>query len=246
MSIMSSFKTHALAGILMALPFLPNFFYLFFAVIGASIPDMDHEHNRNKVYAMFFMGIVISLLLVILKGSIISGVIIIFISIIFYFSKHRGFTHSIAGATVICILLLLMMMGFLPVVTSLASYAGYMMSNNLLVFIILALLGYFVISRKVLVYYIIVLAVSLFIAPVNIANIDWFMIFVMLFVGAISHMILDLTTPSGLAVFWPVSNEVYHRNVAVLCGVIWLIFAIYYVVTFGSIFESLSFLWGYF
>ena len=242
---MSSFKTHALAGILMALPFVPNLFYLFFAVIGASIPDMDHKHNKNKVHIMFLMGIIISLLLILLKGSVISGIIVMFVAIIFYFSKHRGFTHSIVGATIICLLLLFMMMGFLPVVTSIANYVGYVMPNNLSVFVILSLLGYFVISRRVLTYYVIVLAASLFIAPVNIASIDWVMIFVMLFIGVISHMILDLRTPSGLAVFWPISNEVYHKKVAFIFVLIWVFFAVYYVVRFGTIFESFGFLLNY-
>ena len=135
---MSSYKTHALAGILLAFPFVPSFFYLFFAVIGASIPDMDHDNNKNKVNSMFLVGVIISLLLIILKGSILSGLIIILLAVTFYFSKHRGLTHSIVGVTVICLLLLFMMMGFLPIVTSLAEYAHYALPNNLSIFVILS------------------------------------------------------------------------------------------------------------
>lgn len=243
---MSSYKTHALAGMIMALPFIPSFFYLFFAIIGASIPDMDHKYNKNKVHVMFLTGIIISLLLIILKGSIISGVIIIFLSAIFYFSKHRGFTHSIIGGSMICILLLFMMMGFLPVISSLASYVGYVLPNNLSVFVILSLLGFFVVSRKVLAYYIMLLAALLFITPINIEYIDWVMVFVMLFIGVISHLVLDLSTPSGLAVFWPLTNEVYHRNVACIILLLWFITMIVYVACFGSVFESYGFILSYF
>ena len=230
---MSSYKTHALAGILLAFPFVPSFFYLFFAVIGASIPDMDHDNNKNKVNSMFLVGVIISLLLIILKGSILSGLIIILLAVTFYFSKHRGLTHSIVGVTVICLLLLFMMMGFLPIVTSLAEYAHYALPNNLSIFVILSLLGYFVVSRKVLTYYVILLATCLFLAPVNIDFINWRLIFIMLFLGAMSHIILDLSTPSGLAVFWPLSDKVYHKRLAILFVGIWLFLAISYVYTFG-------------
>ena len=232
---MSSYRPHALAGIILAFPFIPSFFYLFFAVIGASIPDMDHDNNKNKVNSMFLVGIIISLLLVILKGSMLSGLIIILLAITFYYSKHRGLTHSFAGIIVICLLLLFMMMGFLPVVTSLAEYANYMLPNNLSIFIILSLLGYFVVSRKVLTYYEIILAVCLFLAPVNIDVINWRLIFIMLFLGAVSHLILDLWTPSGLAVFWPLTERVYHKRLAIIIIALWLFLAVSYVYAFGHI-----------
>lgn len=232
---MSSYKTHALAGIILALPFIPSFFYLFFALIGASIPDMDHKHNKNKVNSMFFVGIIISLLLFILKGSMLSGLIIVLLAVTFYYSKHRGLTHSLIGVTVICFLLLFMMMGFLPVITALADYANYVMPNNLAIFVMLSLLGYFVVSRKVLTYYEIVLAVCLFLAPVNISIIDWRLIFIMLFLGAMSHLILDLLTPSGLAVFWPLSDVEYHKRLAFVFIAIWLFLAVTYVNEFGHI-----------
>ncbi len=234
-NIMSSYKAHALAGIILAFPFIPTFFYLFFAVIGASIPDMDHDHNKNKVNSMFLVGIIISLLLFILKGSMLSGLIIVLLAITFYYSKHRGLTHSIAGITVICLLLLFMMMGFLPVVTSLAEYANYVMPNNLSVFVLLSLLGFFVVSRKVLTFYEILLAICLFLAPVNIDVINWRLVFIMLFIGAVSHLILDLWTPSGLAVFWPVSEEVFHKKTAMLFLGIWLFLAASYIAAFGHI-----------
>lgn len=232
---MSSYKAHALAGIILAFPFIPSFFYLFFAVIGASIPDMDHENNKNKVNSMFLIGIIISLLLLILKGSMMSGLIIVLLAITFYYSKHRGLTHSLVGITVICLLLLFMMMGFIPVVTSLAEYAHYVMPNNLAIFLLLSLLGYFVVSRKVLTYYEILLAVCLFLAPVNIDVINWRLIFIILFLGALSHLILDLWTPSGLAVFWPLSEKEYHKHLAVVFIAIWLFLAASYVYAFGHI-----------
>ena len=232
---MSSYKEHALAGIILAFPFIPSFFYLFFAVIGASIPDMDHDNNKYKVNSMFLIGIIISLLLIILKGSILSGLIIILLAITFYYSKHRGLTHSLVGITVLCLLLSFMMMGFLPVVTSLAEYANYVMPNNLSIFIILSLLGYFVVSRKVLTYYEVILAICLFLAPVDISVINWRLIFIMLFLGAVSHLILDLFTPAGLAVFWPLSDKEYHRKLGIIFIGIWLFLAISYVYAFGHI-----------
>lgn len=244
--VMSSYKAHALAGIIMALPFIPSFFYLFFAIIGASIPDMDHKHNKNKVHVMFLVGIIVSLLLIILKGSITPGVIIIFLSCVFYFSKHRGFTHSFVGGSMICVLLLFMMMAFLPVINGIASYVGYALPNNLSIFVILALLGFFVVSRRVLVYYILLLAVLLFVTPINVAVIDWGMVFAMLFVGVVSHLFLDLLTPSGLAVLWPLNNVVYHKSFAYVIFVLWVVALVLYVSFYGHIFQSFGFLLSYF
>ena len=244
--VMSSYKAHALAGIVMALPFIPSFFYLFFAIIGASIPDMDHKHNKNKVHVMFLVGIIVSLLLILVNGSVMPGVIIIFLSCVFYFSKHRGFTHSFVGGSMICVLLLFMMMAFLPVISSVASYTGYALPNNLSIFVILVLLGFFVVSRRVLVYYILLLAVLLFVTPINVAVIDWGIVFAMLFVGVVSHLFLDLLTPSGLAVLWPLNNVVYHKSFAYVIFVLWVVALVLYVSVYGHIFQSFGFLLSYF
>ena len=74
---MSSFRSHALAGLLFGLPFVSNIFYLFFALLGASIPDLDHQNNKRKVYSMIGIGVVLSVLLLFLNGDVLSGLILI-------------------------------------------------------------------------------------------------------------------------------------------------------------------------
>jgi inner membrane protein len=86
-----------------------------------------------------------------------------------------------------------------------------------------------------LTYYEILLAVCLFLAPINIDVINWRIVFIMLFLGALSHLILDLYTPSGLAVFWPLSDEVYHKKLAIIVVAVWLFLAVSYVYAFGHI-----------
>lgn len=239
---MSSYRNHAIAGIIFALPFIPSFFYLFIALIGASIPDMDHNTNNIKVYSMFIVGLVLSVLLFFVDGVSLSALIILVLAILFYFSKHRGFTHSLLGVIILSFLFMLMFMGFIPVLSRLSLYLGYSIPSNLMLFIILALMGYFVVSRRYLLHYLAVLALYLLVFPVDYSLIQWNVCFLMLFIGGFSHIILDLWTPKGIKVFKPFVNTTYHRSLAVIFVAIWIIasfFAMWHYGTFITLFHPI-------
>lgn len=234
MYLLSSYKTHAIAGILFALPFVPSVFYLFFALLGASIPDMDHHNNNNKVLSMFLVGILLSVLLFFLDGVSLSGLIIISLAIVFYLSKHRGFTHTLIGVIVLSFLFMLMVMGFIPVFYRLSLLLNISIPSNIVFFIVLSLIGYFIVSRRFLLVYILFLAVYLLVIPVDYSMIQWNMVFLILLVGALSHITLDLWTPAGLAVFKPISNVKFHRKLAVLFVGIWIVLSFVVLWKYGS------------
>ncbi len=234
---MSSYKPHAIAGIIFALPFVPSIFYLFFALIGASIPDMDHNANKNKVYSMFIIGVILSILLFIYNGSIISCLIIISLAIIFCLSKHRGFTHTFLGIIILSFLFMLMVMGFLPVFSKFSIDVGLNISSNVLLFIIMAIVGYFVVNRRYFIIYLLALAVYMVFIPLDYTQINWITIFCMLFLGALSHIVLDLWTPAGLKVFEPFSNIKFHKNMALFLIIIWGIISIYFLYSFNPFFN---------
>lgn len=218
----------------MALPFAPSLFYLFFALFGASIPDLDHNANTNKIYTMLVVGIILSVLLFFYNGVSLSGLILICLAIIFYFSKHRGFTHSFFGIVVLSALFLFMIMGFLPIL------ARFGIPSTICLFIVMALVGYLIISRRVLSLYMIVLIIYLVLSPVNYLTLNWSIIFLMLFIGAFSHLVLDLLTPSGLSVFWPISDTKFHKSLGYILLLCWLLTSIFFVCKFGIISPNLS------
>lgn len=225
-SSMSNFKIHALAGILFGLPFVPSVFYLFFALLGASIPDLDHKNNENKVYSMFVVGVILAVILSIGGLMNISALIIILLAVIFYLSKHRGFTHTFIGICVLSFLFTLVVMGFIPLINDLLIINEFAWSNTILLFLVMVLVGFFVISRKYYLLYVTVLAIYLILFPVDYSNIDGMLILTMFLIGAISHIILDLCTSSGVSVFKPLSNKKYHKSLAILLFSIWIILSI--------------------
>ncbi|MBO7718752.1 MAG: metal-dependent hydrolase [Methanosphaera sp.] len=223
---MSNYRAHAIAGIIMALPFVPNLFYLFFALIGASICDLDHENNTHKVNSMMITGLALSLILFFFNASSISAVLLIVLSIIFYISKHRGFTHTLLGVVLLPALFLFMIMGFISFFNRIFLIMNYPIPHLLVLFVTMAIVGFFVISRKYYILYFMVLGVYLYVVPLDYSAINWTASWIMLFVGAMSHIILDLLTPAGLNLFEPFSPVECHKKWALFFVVIWIILSI--------------------
>ncbi len=234
---MSSYREHALAGLIFTLPFIPSLFYLFFGLLGASIADMDHNNNNRKVYTMLVCGIVISVLLYFLDGSLLSGLIIVALALIFYFSRHRGFTHTIFGSILLSILFTLMILGFVPVFSNLSVLLDISVHSSLCVFIIMALLGYFVVSRRYLLLYILVLAVYLVFIPVDLLEFSFLRIFLSFFIGSFSHIILDLLTPAGLSLLEPFSKRKFHRELGFILIGVWIVASIGFILSQNSLFS---------
>ncbi|MBQ6443856.1 MAG: metal-dependent hydrolase [Methanosphaera sp.] len=233
---MSNYRTHAIAGIVMALPFVPDIFYLFFALIGASICDLDHDNNRHKVNSMMITGVVLSVILFFFNSSSISALILVILSMIFYISKHRGFTHTLLGIILLPALFLFMIMGFISFFNRIFLILNIPIPHMLVLFVTMAIAGFFVISRKYYILYFIVLGLYLYVIPLDYSTINWTMALVMLFVGAMSHIILDLLTPAGLNLFEPFSSVECHKKWALGFVVIWIIMALFVSLHHGLFF----------
>jgi len=242
---MSSYKNHAIFGILLALPLIPDPLYLFFALLGASIPDLDHENNTNKVLDMFMVGVVLSVLLFFFNGFHLGGLLLVLVALIFYVSKHRSFTHTLVGILMLSSIFTLMIMGFIPTVTYFGVFMGLSLPSNMVLFIALAIVGYFVVSRKILLMYLLVLGLYLIIFPKNYLMLNWTFVGVMFMTGALSHLILDLWTPQGLKLFLPVSEKTYHKKMALLLLSLWIVCCIYLVLVNGSLFSNLIHIFTY-
>lgn len=185
------------------------------------------------------VGVVLSVLLFFLNGAYVGGMLLVLLALIFYVSKHRSFTHTLIGIFMLSSIFTLMIIGFLPTITYFGVFMGLSLPNNMILFITLAIVGYFVVSRKVLLMYLILVGVYLIIFPVDYLMLNWYFVFIMFIIGSLSHLILDLWTPHGLKLCLPISEKTYHKKVALLLLSLWLVFCLYLVHINGSLFSNL-------
>lgn len=219
---MPSYKKHVLFSIIIALPFIQDVFYLSLAVIGASIIDMDHHVKKNNLIIMAIFGVILSLLLYILKLPILIGIILIIMALIFYISKHRGFTHSIFGTILFSIFLTFFVLGLNSVLSN------FNLENKLPLILISIILGIIVLNKKILLPFIILVPLGIILTPYN--DISLYYVFLALFVGCISHIILDLFTPSGINLLNPLSSKKFKKNSGLFLFILWIlgIFVFYF------------------
>lgn len=221
---MPSYKKHTIFALFMALPlfmvspFFPDIFYLSLAVLGSSIIDMDRGVNNRNLFYMLFSGVILTLVLYILKLDINLGIILITLSLIFLLSKHRGFMHSIFG--------IITMGAFLAIFVS-GSYflLDKFLDPRLILIIIALILGFIILNKKILPIFVILVVWGLIIIPR--ATFSPYYAFGFLFLGGLSHIILDLFTPSGVELFNPLSPRRYRKGTA-----LWLITFYVLVVAF--------------
>jgi len=236
-------------------------------VIGASLPDFDHNIKKSNIYKMIIVGLISFIILYIAKLPYFIGIIFLIIPIIFYFSNHRGFTHSILGIFLLSIILsIVIIMGiflicpfleYLAIINNLESYflisatiiilgLGILAINKNLIlpFIVLFLLGviflpieYYSFFTTSNISYSLIDSLTYFINTkivVNILNshdlffIIWMMFyfFLPLFLGFLTHLILDSLTPAGIELFRPFSSKKIHKKFAVFCLMLILVLTI--------------------
>ena len=83
-------------------------------------------------------------------------------------------------------------------------------NHYLLMAVLIVLLSFLFLNRKLLIIFIPLFFISLFIMPV--AEISYIEIVLSLFVGVFSHIVLDSFTPAGIKIFAPLSSRKVYRN----------------------------------
>ena len=217
---MPSYKKHALFSLIIALPFFQDIFCLSLAVIGASIIDMDHHVKKNNLILLAVFGILISIILYILKIPFLIGISLIVMALIFYLSKHRGFSHSLFGTLVLSFLLSFFILGFY------ALFYGFI-NSKLFTIIISFILGIIVLNKKILLPFIILSSVGIIIAPDS--NLNFYYVFLALLLGSLSHVLLDLFTPMGIELFNPLSSRKFKKGFGSLLFILWAFSAFIFV-----------------
>lgn len=205
-------------------------------LIGANIPDFDHKFKKDNVYKLIILGLIVFISLYILKLPYLIGLIIVFLGACFYFSEHRSFTHSIFGVIILTSAVSLIIIWAFQLVINLTDLQNY----YLIMAILIALLSFLFLNKKVLLIFLPLFFISLFV--LNTGNISYIEIVLSLFLGLFSHIVLDSFTPAGIKIFAPLSSKKVYKNFGKVFILIIIVLAIlYHAPFFFNLFEQYLF-----
>ena len=147
---------------------------------------------------------------------------IVFLGVTFYFSEHRSFTHSIFG-----VLTLTSTVSLILIWGSQLINAVTVLDNHYLLFaILIALLSFLFLNKKLLMVFLPLFFISLFVFPTF--EVSYIEIVLSLFLGLFSHIVLDSFTPAGIKIFAPLSSKKVRRNFGVSMIFLLIFFSILY------------------
>ncbi len=203
---MSSYKGHSIFALVLSLMFFHNPLTIALTLVGANIPDFDHKFKKDNVYKIIILGLIVFISLYILKLPYYIGLIIVFLGVTFYFSEHRSFTHSIFGVLTLTAAVALVLIW----ASQLILEVTVIDNRYLMMAILIALLSFLFLNRKLLMVFLPLFFIGLFILPA--VEISYIEIVLSLFLGIFSHIVLDSFTPAGIKIFAPVSSRKVYRN----------------------------------
>ena len=203
---MSSYKGHSIFALILSVMFFHSPLLIALTLIGANIPDFDHKFKKDNVYKLIILGLIVFISLYILKLPYFIGLIIVFLGACFYFSEHRSFTHSIFGAVILTASVSLIIIWSFQLVIGLTNLKNY----YFIMAILITLLSFLFLNKKVLMVFLPVFFISLFVLPTK--NITYLEIVFSLLIGLFSHIVLDSFTPAGIKIFAPISSKKVYSN----------------------------------
>ncbi|WP_458455344.1 metal-dependent hydrolase [Methanobrevibacter sp.] len=203
---MPSYKGHSIFAFLLACMFFNNPLSIALTFIGANIPDFDHKFKTENVYKMIILGLIVFFSLYILKLPYFLGMIIVFLGVTFYFSEHRSFTHSLFGVLTLTSAVGLILIWALELIIAVTPFNNQYQILGILI----ALVSFLFLNRKLLMIFLPLFFLSLFIFPNG--NFSYLEIVLALFLGIFSHVVLDSFTPAGIKIFAPISSKKVYRN----------------------------------
>lgn len=239
-------------------------------LIGANLPDFDHNIKKINLYKMEIVGLILFISFYIANLPYFIGIILCILPIIFYFSNHRGFTHSLIGIIILSILIfLIVVMAVYNLSPFLTSFGLGTIENTsfpleiLPISLIIIVLAILTLNKKIITPFLVLFLIGILffpegfstysitfyngfysyihslisiipitsINPINIIfNYNFYviisLIFLPLFLGFLSHLILDSLTPAGIELFRPISSKKIHKKFAITSMIFLAILAI--------------------
>jgi len=231
---------------ILSLLFFPNPISIAIAIIGANLPDFDLDVKKINLYRIEIIGLILFIVLYIANLPYFIGIIFCILPIIFYFSKHRGFTHSLLGIAILSIFLfLVIVMGvaiFSPILSSFELFNQRFSSELIVISLIIMGLAILTLNKKLIAPFLALFLIgilflpdglSMYYAPfynnfysyisviVPVVSYNSYKLLMLilfpLFLGSLSHLILDSLTPLGIELFRPFSSKKVHKIFAFIC-----------------------------
>lgn len=180
-------------------------------------------------------GALISVILYHFNLPFYLGIVIIALSLIFFFSSHRGFTHSFLGIILQSLAIGLMLFLASQLLLELNLFNAKIVVISLIVLFIAILF----VNKKVL--FVVFILIMFSIWKFNTFDISFITCIFPVFLGLLSHMILDSFTPSGVRPFIPFSNKKFYKNFGIAMIIILaIIFILIFTNNFDNIFEVMN------
>jgi inner membrane protein len=199
----------------MIFPFFPDVYYLSLAVVGASVVDLDTSFRYRNLVLMALAGGILALILQFFKITPFPGILLISIALFFFVAQHRGFVHSIFGTGLAAACLALFVISFQNILGSLTPDLRVSFLLTSLV------LGIIVLNRGLLILYALLVTIGIFLTPLT--SFNFIYVATALFVGSLSHLILDLFTGNGVKLFNPLSKHRFGKITGLFIVTIWLV-----------------------
>ncbi len=202
----------------MVFPLFPDVYYLSLAVIGASVVDLDNSFRYRNLLIMAILGGILAVLLQYLKITPFPGILLISIAVFFFLAQHRGFVHSIQGVCLTSFCLSVFVLSFQSLL--LLFKADYVVA----IYMTSIIIGIMILNRGLLIVYALLVSVGMFLMPE--INFNFLYIYTALFIGSLSHLILDLFSGSGVELFSPLVKHRYGKTAGLFLLTLWAIFVL--------------------
>ncbi|MBU4534755.1 MAG: metal-dependent hydrolase [Euryarchaeota archaeon] len=219
---MSSYKKHAIFALIFILPFYFNIFSLALAVIGASLPDFDHELKKKNISILFLTGFLLTVITYLLGLPYTIGIILMDMALIFYLSRHRGFTHSLIGIIILSLFLTIL------VISTYFFLSTWGLDKEAIFAIIVLFLGVLAVNKRIIIPFLFISLLGIFLIPLPAYNfLNLYNVFGPIFLGFLSHSILDMFNPSGVELLRPFVTTKFKKPLGFFSIAIWLVLSFY-------------------
>lgn len=188
--------------------------------------DMDHHIRKNDLILLAVLGVLLTFSLYILKLPFLIGISLIMMAFIFYLSKHRGFVHSIWGVLTLSFLLAFSIIGIY------ALLQGFSIDEKICLIVISIILGIIALNKKFLLPFFILVPVGIIITKNT--DLNMLYVFLAILLGSLSHILLDLFTPSGIRLLNPVSSKKFKKSYGAVLFILWAFLVFIYVFKLNS------------
>ncbi len=198
----------------MIFPFFPDVYYLSLAVVGASVVDLDTSFRYRNLVIMALAGGILALTLQFMNITPFPGILLISIALFFFVAQHRGFVHSIPGTGLAAACLALFVISFQNIL-------GILTPDPRVSFLLTSLiLGIIVLNRGLLILYALLVTIGIFLTPLT--SFNFIYVATALFVGSLSHLILDLFTGNGVKLLDPLYKYRFGKITGLFIVALWL------------------------